>query len=114
MAFVIDRSAALAWLLPDKRLRAADALADRLEAETPVAPVLWPLEVANALLTARRPARLTDRDVDRLLEVFGALPVVDDHARQLGRSVHHGLRGNPSASARVRAEWIATPPTTWP
>jgi predicted nucleic acid-binding protein len=75
MAFVIDSSVALAWLLPDERLGAAEALADRLEVGTPIALSLWPLEVGNALLTARRRDRLTDRDVDRLLEVFSALPV---------------------------------------
>lgn len=75
MAFVIDSSVALAWLLPDERASAAEPLADRLDLETPLAPALWPLEVSNALLTARRRDRLTDRDVDRLLEVFSALPV---------------------------------------
>ena len=33
MAFVLDSSVALAWLLPDERGEATDALADRLEQE---------------------------------------------------------------------------------
>ncbi len=78
MAFVIDSSVALSWLLPDERPSRADALADRLAIETPVAPALWTLEVGNALLAARRRDRLTDRDLDRLLDVFGSLPIEID------------------------------------
>jgi predicted nucleic acid-binding protein len=75
MSFVIDSSVALAWLLPDERGQAADALADRLVSAPTVAPAIWPLEVANALMTARRRDRIADRDVDRMLEVLFALPV---------------------------------------
>lgn len=78
MAFVVDSSIVLSWLLPDERPSPADGLADRLEAETPVAPALWTLEVGNALVTSRRRDRLTDRDLDRLLEVFRSLPVEID------------------------------------
>lgn len=75
MAFVVDSSVALAWLLPDEQSDTADALKGRLETQRPVAPTLWPLEVGNALLSARRRGRLTERDIDRLLEVFAALPI---------------------------------------
>lgn len=78
MAFVLDSSVALAWLLPDERGGAADALLDRISAAAPVAPSIWPLEMGNALLTARRRERLTDRDVERLLEVLQTLPVEID------------------------------------
>ena len=86
MPFVIDSSIALAWLLPDERSPAVDALADRLAAERPVAPPIWLLEVANALLTARRRDRLADRDVDRLLDIVAALPVELD-----AEPTHHSL-----------------------
>lgn len=52
MAFVLDSSVALAWLLPDENNEAADALADRLENEAAVVPAIWRLEVDNALLGA--------------------------------------------------------------
>jgi predicted nucleic acid-binding protein len=86
MSFVIDSSIALAWLLPDEQSSAVDALADRLTAARPVAPPIWLLEVGNALLTARRRDRLTDRDVDRLLEIVAALPVELD-AEPAGNSL---------------------------
>jgi predicted nucleic acid-binding protein len=78
MAFVVDSSIALAWLLPDEGSSAADALADRLGTQRPVAPSIWLLEVGNALLTARRRERITDDMVDQLLDVFAALPVEID------------------------------------
>ena len=75
MAIVVDSSIALAWLLPDERSQVVDALADQLEREAAIAPSLWPLEVGNALVTALRRDRLTDRDVERLLEILRELPV---------------------------------------
>lgn len=75
MAFVLDSSVVLAWMLPDESGAAVHALADRLEKETAVAPAIWPLEVRNALLTAHRRKRLTDKDLDRLLAIVRALPI---------------------------------------
>ena len=75
MAFVLDSSVALAWLLPDEDSTAADALADRLEGEAAVVPAIWRLEVGNALLTARRRKRLADRDLERLVAAMIDLPI---------------------------------------
>jgi len=75
MAFVLDSSVAVAWLLPDEHSDAVDALADRLGVESAIAPAIWPLEVGNALLTARRAQRVPDRQFDKLVEVLGRLPV---------------------------------------
>ncbi len=75
MAFVLDSSVALAWLLPDEGSQSTDALADRLEREPAVVPAIWPLEVGNALLMAQRRGRLTEKEVDRLLSVIAELPV---------------------------------------
>ena len=75
MAFVLDSSVALAWLLPDEGTAATDALADRLEHEPAVVPAVWPLEIGNALLISHRRGRLTEKEVDRLLGLVGELPV---------------------------------------
>ena len=75
MPFVVDSSVALAWLLPDEQSAAVDALADALEANAASAPAIWPLEVCNALVTAQRRKRITDRETDRLLKALDALPV---------------------------------------
>lgn len=78
MAFVLDSSVALAWLLPDEGSEAVDKLADRIDAETIVVPAVWRLEVGNALLTALRRERLARKDVQRLLALVAALPVEQD------------------------------------
>lgn len=65
---------------------------------TAVVPAIWPLEVANVLLSAERRGRLTEAQSTRFVELLGALPIVMeqpsvDHilgsVLPLGR--HHGL-----------------------
>jgi predicted nucleic acid-binding protein len=75
MAFVLDCSVALAWLLPDERAGATDALADELERTTAVVPAIWPYEVANALLVAQRRARIGNDDLARVRRAIAALPI---------------------------------------
>lgn len=100
MAFVLDSSVALAWLLPDEGNEAIDALADRLEEEPAHVPAIWPLEVGNALLVALRRGRIKEADVTRLVDALSALPVgvesadaaalsgVLDLARELGLTAY--------------------------
>jgi predicted nucleic acid-binding protein len=75
MAFVLDSSVAVAWLVPDEHSPAVDALADRLGVEAALVPAVWPLEVGNALLSARRAQRLPERDFDKLVALVARLPV---------------------------------------
>jgi predicted nucleic acid-binding protein len=75
MAFVLDCSVTLSWLLPDERVAATDALVDELERTTAVAPAIWPYEVANALLLAQRRARIDDDDMTLLRRALAALPI---------------------------------------
>jgi len=44
MAFVLESSVALAWLLQDETNERTDALADRLEQENAHFPSIWSLE----------------------------------------------------------------------
>ena len=75
MAFVLDCSVTLSWLLPDERGAATDALADELERTTAVVPAIWPYEVANALLVAQRRARISDDDLIRVRRALAELPI---------------------------------------
>jgi predicted nucleic acid-binding protein len=75
MAFVLDSSVALAWLLPDESDPAIDALADRLETEAAVAPAIWQLEVRNALLAAHGRGRLSEKDRARVLAIVADFPI---------------------------------------
>jgi predicted nucleic acid-binding protein len=75
MAFVLDCSVTLSWLLPDERGAATDKLFDALERTTAVAPAIWPYEVANALLVAQRRARIGDDDLLRVRRALAVLPI---------------------------------------
>jgi predicted nucleic acid-binding protein len=73
--FVIDASVTLAWCFADEASAETDAVLDRLERETALAPAHWPLEVANALRTAERRGRLDATDLPRLRALLAALPI---------------------------------------
>ena len=75
MAFVLDSSVALAWLLLDEANERTDALADRLEHENAHVPSIWPLEVGNALITALRRKRISQGDLERSISALSALPI---------------------------------------
>jgi predicted nucleic acid-binding protein len=78
MAFVLDSSVALAWLLPDEANERTDALADRLEQENAHVPSIWFLEVSNALMNALRRKRISDGDFDNCISALSALPIEVD------------------------------------
>jgi predicted nucleic acid-binding protein len=75
MAFVLDCSVTMSWLLPDERGDATQALAEELTRGTAVVPAIWPYEVANALLFAQRRARIGADDLNRLRRSLAALPI---------------------------------------
>lgn len=78
MRFVLDCSVTMSWLFDDESDRYTDAVLDALAHGTAIVPALWPLEVANALLTAERRRRVTQADALGFLEMLGALPVMVD------------------------------------
>ena len=61
MSFVLDSSVALTWCFEDERTAGTGALLKRVVESGAVVPVLWPLEVLNALAMAERRRRV-DRD----------------------------------------------------
>lgn len=83
MAFVLDSSVALAWLLQDEANERTDALADRLEQENAHVPSIWSLEVGNALMTALRRKRISNGDFERCISALSALPIEVDAAAGL-------------------------------
>ena len=78
MAFVLDSSVTLAWLLPDEQSSSCDELADQLEYAPASVPKIWHLEVGNALLVAERRGRIAARELDRLLAALRNLPIEMD------------------------------------
>ncbi len=78
--FVIDNSVVMSWLFKDETNQYADAVLDRLTEATAYAPVIWPLEVVNVLLTAERRNRIRQADSIRFLTLLLQLPInVEDH-----------------------------------
>ena len=104
MPFVMDASLALAWHFEDEASQYADRVLDRLREDRAVVPSIWPLEVANGLLSAERRGRLSLAGVARAAELFQELPIfVLEVGAQLalgpvlGLSWAHGLSAYDSA-----------------
>jgi predicted nucleic acid-binding protein len=69
VSFVLDSSVALTWCFEDERTPATEGLLKRVVEAGAVVPVLWPLEVLNALAMAERRRRV-DRDTRHRLAGF--------------------------------------------
>ncbi|MGH8309459.1 MAG: type II toxin-antitoxin system VapC family toxin, partial [Steroidobacteraceae bacterium] len=75
---VLYSSIALAWVLPDEQFAEVDSIAERLERESALVPVIWPLEICNALLMAQRRSRITTKQVSTALEALAGLAIEVD------------------------------------
>jgi len=79
MAFVLDSSVALAWVLPDESNPTLDQLCDSLKDDVALVPPVWPLEIGNMLLVAVKRGRLNRGDIRRLITELRSLPLEIDH-----------------------------------
>ena len=73
--FVLDTSVALAWHFEDESNLFADAVLEALRTSPAVVPLMWRLEVANALLVAERRRRTTPAASRRFLGLLGSLDI---------------------------------------
>ncbi len=79
-AFVLDGSVALAWCFTDEADAYADAVAHQLSKRQAVVPVIWHLEVTNAMLVGERRGRCAQTDTKNWTTFLSALPLfVDEH-----------------------------------
>ncbi|MFO7694975.1 MAG: type II toxin-antitoxin system VapC family toxin [Vicinamibacterales bacterium] len=79
-AFVPDASVAVAWVHPAQATAETAAMLEGLADGTTLAvPVIWPMEVANALLVLVRRRKLADDQRCAALGWLSKLPVVVDH-----------------------------------
>ncbi|MGH7477612.1 MAG: type II toxin-antitoxin system VapC family toxin [Longimicrobiales bacterium] len=100
MNFVIDASVALAWCFEDEGGDYALAVLEELRASEAVAASLWPLEVANGLLTAERGGRIEPADARRFARLLLSLPIaVDRVARREVFEASHALARKHALSA---------------
>ena len=78
MAFVLDASVTLSWLLDDEEHPAA-LRAQTMAATQPAhVPAIWWFEVRNALLVQERRGRLTPRDTMDALRVLARIRIEPD------------------------------------
>jgi predicted nucleic acid-binding protein len=75
LSFVLDSSVALTWCFEDERTEATYALLVRVVDTGAVVPVLWPLEVLNALAMAERRKRVERDTRHRLAGLLRELPI---------------------------------------
>ncbi len=80
--FVLDCSVAMAGTLPDEFLPHAVALLGRASETGAVAPLFWPIEIANSLLVAQRRTRITSEARLFALADFSALAIELDGETQ--------------------------------
>jgi len=78
VSFVLDASIAVAWLLDDENEPRAEASLERLGIEIALVPVVWHVEVHNALLSAERRRRLRPEEVNARLRQIDRLPLRTD------------------------------------
>jgi predicted nucleic acid-binding protein len=88
MSFVLDASAALAWVYeradPAEAAKARALLA-RLDEEEALVPDLWHLEVLNALIVGQRKGVISVAKATDLLGRLDALPILTQSESLAGR-----------------------------
>lgn len=77
-AVVLDCSVTLSWLMPDEGNAQAAEVRTLVTDEGAVVPMLWPIELGNALLFAVRGRRVTTVQRATAIEALGQLPIEID------------------------------------
>jgi len=84
---VLDASVTLAWVFEDEESGYPDFVLESLAEAQACVPIIWPLEVGNALLVAERRGRLNQAATVQFLALLWQLPIVvelDRPERMLG------------------------------
>ncbi len=76
--FVLDASVTLAWCFEDETSAYSDAVLNRVAEGEAVAPAIWTLEVANAVLQAELARRITMARAAQFLDRVAELPIQID------------------------------------
>ena len=77
MAFVLDASVAVAWVVPSQATDYAKRLRLRAKREPYHVPAIWPTEVANVLITLERRALVSAQAATAAADVLSRLdPIV--------------------------------------
>jgi predicted nucleic acid-binding protein len=77
-ALVLDCSVTLSWFMPDEGDAQGAEVRTLVTDEGAVVPMLWPIELGNALLFAMRGRRVTSAQRKTAIEALGQLPIEID------------------------------------
>lgn len=96
--FVLDSSVSISWYFTDENDPYALAVLRRLKRGCAIVPLLWRLETANVLITAKRRGRITQAQSTELADNLSDLAIIDDTESLsqglkavLGLARNHGL-----------------------
>ena len=78
---VLDASVTLAWAFEDEENGYPDFVLESLAQANACVPIIWPLEVGNALLVAERRGRLNQAATVQFLALLWQLPIVVEPER---------------------------------
>jgi len=86
-SFVLDCSITMAWCFEDEMNDYADSILENLKDSTAIVPTIWPLEVANVLLIAKKNKRITEVQAASFIDALSALPIIVDQSTT-SRAMH--------------------------
>ena len=99
-AFILDASVALAWCFSDESDRYADAVARKLPSIRSIVPVIWHLEISNALLVGERRGRCDQSDTSKWTAFLASLSISTEE--------HSGIRIFGEVLSLARAHNLST------
>lgn len=74
--FVLDASVAVAWAIASEATPLTEALFETLRAGgEALAPAIWPMEVANALLVAERASRISPANIAAFAQILATFAI---------------------------------------
>lgn len=85
--FVLDCSIAMAWCFEDESNEYTDTILENLRDSKAIVPTIWPLEIANVLLQAKKKKRITEIQVANFIDALSALPIIIDPSTS-SRAMH--------------------------
>ena len=78
MPFIVDNSVVCGWFIANQSTAYTEAIAQRLQDDSALAPGLWPLELANVLSTACMRGAMTAQRAQEIAAEIAALPISID------------------------------------
>jgi predicted nucleic acid-binding protein len=85
--FVLDCAITMSWCFEDERNDYADEILETFGHRSATVPTIWPLEVANVLLMAKKNNRVTEIQSASFIDAIASLPIVIDQSTT-SRAMH--------------------------